>query len=89
MPGTSQKKKQSQKRNKVHSSTSRASRSNSLLTKHPKLAIGAGVGMAIIGLYLLVFESHRSAMAGIAMLLLMAGGVMAFIARIATPKKLK
>ena len=82
MPANKQKRKSSSASKSI-----KRKASTGLITSYPKQSIIAGIVLVIAGLYLLIFESHNNAMFGLAILLLFSGGVTAFVARIAAPRK--
>jgi|TARA_B110000116_G_C16618802_1_gene482828 hypothetical protein len=61
--------------------------SSGLIISYPKAFAVVGLSLVVLGIYLLVFESQKNAMFGVAMLSLIAGIAITIYANFAIPKK--
>lgn len=60
-----------------------------LISSHPQAFVLVGLFFILVSAYLLAFESQDNAMFGLAMLSLVVGVVLAFIAKVGVAKKTK
>ena len=69
------------------SKTVKSTKPPGLITSHPQAFIYLGMFFIALGVYLLAFESQRSAMFGLAMIFLIVGVATTIFANFALPKK--